>query len=41
MRAVSACWRAEDARSIFVTEALEGDDAVFLATHTPIEGFHV
>lgn len=36
-----ACWRAEDARSIFVTEALEGDDAIFLATHTPIEGFDV
>lgn len=38
---VSACWRAEDARAIFVTEALEGDDAIFLATHTPIEGFDV
>lgn len=36
-----ACWRAEDARAIFVTEALEGDDAIFLATHTPIEGFDV
>lgn len=41
MNAVSACWRAEDARAIFVTEALEGDDAIFLATHTPIEGFDV
>lgn len=38
---VTACWRADDARSIFVTEALEGDDAIFLATHTPIEGFDV
>ena len=38
---VLACWRAEDARAVFVTEALEGDDAVFLATHTPIEGFDV
>ncbi|TMJ20517.1 MAG: hypothetical protein E6G92_12505 [Alphaproteobacteria bacterium] len=38
---VSACWRADDARSIFVTEALEGNDAIFLATHTPIEGFDV
>lgn len=38
---VSACWRAEDARAIFVTEALEGDDAIFLATHTPIQGFDV
>lgn len=36
-----ACWRADDARAIFVTEALEGDDAIFLATHTPIEGFDV
>lgn len=41
MSAVTACWRAEDARAIFVTEALEGDDAIFLATHTPIEGFDV
>ncbi len=38
---LSACWRADDARAIFVTEALEGDDAIFLATHTPIEGFEV
>jgi hypothetical protein len=38
---VSACWRAEDARAIFVTEALEGNDAIFLATHSPIEGFGV
>lgn len=36
---LSACWRAEDAKAIFVTEALEGGDAIFLATHTPIEGF--
>ncbi len=39
--AVAACWNAENARAIFVTEALEGDDAIFLATHTPIEGFDV
>ena len=38
---LSACWRAENARAMFVTEALEGDDAIFLATHTPIEGFDV
>lgn len=38
---VSACWRAEDARRMFVTEALEGDDAIFLATHSPIRGFEV
>lgn len=39
--AIAACWRADDARAIFVTEALEGNDAIFLATHTPIEGFDV
>lgn len=38
---MKACWRAEDAKAIFVTEALEGDDAIFLATHTPIGGFDV
>ncbi|MER8772646.1 hypothetical protein NKH63_28635 [Mesorhizobium sp. M0960] len=38
---VSACWKSADARSIFLTEALEGSDAVFLATHSPIEGFDV
>ncbi|MFS2108094.1 hypothetical protein ACCC88_00275 [Sphingomonas sp. Sphisp140] len=38
---VAACWRAEDARAIFVTEALEGNDAIFLATHSPIEGFNI
>lgn len=38
---VSACWQAQDARTMFSTEALEGDDAIFLATHTPIEGFDV
>ncbi|HEX8223783.1 MAG TPA: hypothetical protein VF605_08215 [Allosphingosinicella sp.] len=36
-----ACWTAQDARAIFVTEALEGGDAIFLATHTPITGFDV
>jgi hypothetical protein len=39
--ALPACWRADDAKAIFVTEALEGNDAIFLATHTPIEGFDV
>lgn len=38
---VTACWRADNARRIFVTEALEGDDAIFLATHSPIRGFQV
>lgn len=36
-----ACWRAEEARRVLVTEALEGGDAIFLATHTPIRGFDV
>lgn len=35
------CWTAAGARSVFVTEALEGEDAVFLATHSPISGFDV
>lgn len=39
--ALSACWNADNAKAIFVTEALEGNDAIFLATHTPIEGFDV
>jgi hypothetical protein len=38
---LSACWCASDAKAIFVTEALEGDDAIFLATHTPMEGFDI
>lgn len=33
------CWQKEQASRIFRTEALEGDDAVFLATHSPIHGF--
>lgn len=41
MSAYQACWTAEDARKILVTEALEGDDAIFLATHSPITGFDV
>jgi hypothetical protein len=41
MIAFDACWEADDARNILVTEALEGDDAVFLATHSPITGFDV
>jgi hypothetical protein len=38
---VSACWEAEQARRIFVTEALEGSDAIFLATHSPIHGCEI
>ncbi|MFZ6181624.1 hypothetical protein [Nannocystis pusilla] len=35
------CWRAEDARAILRTEALEASRAVFLAVHSPIRGFEV
>lgn len=35
------CWTAENARTVFRTEALEGNDAVFLATHSPIIGFDI
>lgn len=35
------CWTTEQARNVFRTEALEGDDAVFLATHSPISGFDI
>ena len=35
------CWTQDQATRIFRTEALEGNDAVFLATHTPIAGFDV
>ena len=37
----SACWTSASAKAIFRTEALEGNEAVFLATHTPIQGFTV
>jgi len=36
-----ACWRAENARHVLATEALEGSQAVFLATHFPISDFEV
>ena len=36
-----ACWTAANASYVIATEALEGDDAVFLATHTPMTGFEV
>lgn len=35
------CWTASSARAIFRTEALEGEDAIFLATHTPIRDFSI
>lgn len=40
-RPFKICWTRQQATAIFVTEALEGDDAIFLATHTPIKGFDV
>ena len=36
-----ACCRSADARAIFVTEALEGHEGIFLATHTSTTGFAV
>lgn len=42
MSALSApCWTNLDARAILRTEALSGEDEVFLATHTPVESFDV
>ncbi len=38
---LKACWTADAARAMFRTEALEGNEAVFLATHTPISGFTI
>ena len=35
------CWEQGSVDQILQTEALAGDDAVFLATHSPIEGFEV
>ena len=35
------CWEQSSVDQILQTEALAGDDAVFLATHSPIEGFEV
>lgn len=37
----AACWTSETAQVVFRTEALEGDDSVFLATHTPIRDFTI
>lgn len=36
-----ACWTAESAHAMFRVEALEGNEAVFLATHSPIHDFAV
>ena len=35
------CWRQDSVEQILQTEALAGNDAVFMATHFPIEGFEV
>ncbi|MGE0490473.1 MAG: hypothetical protein AB7S38_14800 [Vulcanimicrobiota bacterium] len=35
------CWKESDARAILATEALEGSEAAFLATHLPISDFEV
>lgn len=34
-----SCWTVSNARDVLVTEALSNDDALFLATHTPVRGF--
>ncbi|WOJ88377.1 hypothetical protein RZS28_11055 [Methylocapsa polymorpha] len=34
-----ACWTAASASAVIPAEALEGADAIFLATHTPMQGF--
>ena len=36
-----ACWTRLGAEGVLKIEALEGDDAMFLATHTPVRGFEV
>ena len=36
-----ACWRAEAVPAVISNEALEGNEGIFLATHTPIRGFTV
>ncbi len=35
------CWTNADARAVLRTEALSGEDEVFLATHTPVEAFDI
>jgi hypothetical protein len=37
----NACWAAEDARIILANEALERNNAVFLATHSPVADFRI
>jgi hypothetical protein len=40
-RLLTPCWSTDDARALLVTEALSGDDSLFLATHTPVRNFEV
>jgi hypothetical protein len=35
------CWQQDSVKQVLQTEALAGNDAVFMATHFPIEGFEV
>lgn len=36
-----ACWKADDAKIILATEATEGSNKLFLATHSPITDFEI
>lgn len=36
-----ACWRSEEVARIVANEALEHQEAIFLATHSPIRGFEI
>ncbi|TBA94345.1 hypothetical protein ELH55_34215 (plasmid) [Rhizobium ruizarguesonis] len=36
-----ACWRSDEVARIVANEALEHQEAIFLATHSPIRGFEV
>ncbi|GEM_PF-1134793 len=36
-----ACWKSPDANEILRTEALQGHESIFLAVHTPMQGFEV
>lgn len=37
----SACWNSDEVARIVANEALEHQEAIFLATHSPIRGFEV
>jgi hypothetical protein len=39
--AFQPCWASADAREVLRTEALSGDDEIFLATHTPVSEFNI